>query len=41
VACKNLGRHFIGIEINPQYVEIAEQRLNEVNRLKEQALFEI
>ena len=41
VACKNLWRHFIGIEINPQYVEIAEQRLNEVNRLKEQSLFEV
>ena len=27
VACKQLGRRFIGIEINPDYCKIAEQRL--------------
>lgn len=27
VVCKELGRKFIGIEINPDYVKIAEQRL--------------
>jgi modification methylase len=27
VACKELGRHFIGIEINPDYCKIAEERL--------------
>jgi DNA modification methylase len=28
VAAKKLGRHFIGIEINPEYVKIANERLN-------------
>ena len=27
VACKELGRKFIGIEINPKYCEIAQRRL--------------
>lgn len=27
VACKNLGYKFIGIELNPEYVEIAEKRI--------------
>ena len=27
VACKQLNRHFIGIEINPEYCKIAEDRL--------------
>ncbi len=27
VACKELGRHFIGIEINPDYCKIAKRRL--------------
>ena len=30
VACKELNRNFIGCEINPKYVEIANNRLNEV-----------
>jgi site-specific DNA-methyltransferase (adenine-specific) len=30
VACKSLGRDFIGIEINPKYCEIAEKRLKNV-----------
>lgn len=28
VACKELNRHFIGFEINPRFVEIANDRLN-------------
>jgi len=27
IACKQLGRKFIGFEINPEYVKIAEKRL--------------
>ena len=29
VACKNLNRNFIGIEIDPEYFKIAEKRINE------------
>lgn len=29
VACKNLDRNFIGIELNPEYFKIAEKRINE------------
>ena len=29
VACKNLGRKFIGIEQDPNYFEIAKKRINE------------
>lgn len=28
VACKELGRHYIGFEINPKWVKIAKDRLN-------------
>lgn len=28
VACKELGRHFLGFEINPEYHKIATDRLN-------------
>lgn len=28
VACKELNRHFIGFELNPRFVEIANDRLN-------------
>lgn len=27
LACKNLGRDFIGIELNKEYFEIAQQRI--------------
>lgn len=30
VACKKLDRHYIGYEINPEYVKIARARLSEV-----------
>lgn len=33
LACKQLGRDFIGIEIDEKYVEIAN------NRLKQESLF--
>lgn len=33
VACKNLGRDFIGIEIDEKYFKIAKERLEE-NKLK-------
>jgi len=29
VACKELGRNFIGIEISPEYFKIAERRINQ------------
>lgn len=29
VACKQLGKDYIGIEINPEYIKIAEKRLNQ------------
>jgi site-specific DNA-methyltransferase (adenine-specific) len=29
VACKNLNRNFIGIELLPNYFKIAEKRINE------------
>ena len=35
VACRDLGRKFIGIEINRRYIDIALQRLNEKPPLKE------
>ena len=28
IACKRLGRKFIGIEINPEYCKLSEERLN-------------
>ena len=31
VACKNLNRNFIGIELDPEYFKIAEKRINEIN----------
>lgn len=33
VACKKLGRDFIGIEIDEKYFKIAEEIINEVDKL--------
>ncbi len=35
VACKELGRKFIGVEINKQYIDIATKRLNTLKVKKE------
>ena len=35
VACKALGRQFIGVEVNKQYIDIATQRLNLLKPSKE------
>lgn len=32
VACKNLNREFIGIELDPEYFKIAEKRISDVNK---------
>lgn len=37
VACKKLGRKFIGIEINPEYYKIADKRIKEASQ--QQSLF--
>jgi len=29
IACKNLNRNFVGIELDPEYFKIAEKRINE------------
>jgi len=37
VACKNLNRNFIGIELDPEYFKIAEKRINDkVKELKDE-----
>lgn len=33
VACKNLNRNFIGIELDKDYYEIAKRRINEETNL--------
>jgi site-specific DNA-methyltransferase (adenine-specific) len=30
IACKQLGRNFIGFELNPEYIKIAERRLEQL-----------
>lgn len=37
VACKELNRHFIGFELNPEFYEIANNRLNKTETTKEKA----
>ena len=32
VACKNLNRNFIGIELDDKYFDIASERINAINR---------
>jgi site-specific DNA-methyltransferase (adenine-specific) len=34
VACKNLNRNFIGIELDPEYFKIAEKRITDLIRMK-------
>lgn len=34
VVSKKLGRNFIGIELNPKYIDIAKKRLNKISTLK-------
>ncbi|MFM9826730.1 DNA methyltransferase [Flavobacterium sp.] len=30
VVCKKLNRNYIGVEINPEYCQIAENRIQEI-----------
>ena len=39
VACVNTNRNFIGIELDENYFEIAEQRINEAININKQKLF--
>ena len=39
VACINLNRNFIGIEINENYFKIAEQRMNDIIKSQKEKLF--
>jgi DNA modification methylase len=39
VACVNMGRNFIGIEKDPQYFEIASERIAEAERRKNNEFF--
>ena len=32
VACKNLNRNFIGIELDEKYFDIAENRIEDIKR---------
>jgi DNA modification methylase len=32
VACKELGRHYIGFEMNPKYYKIAVDRVNGITQ---------
>jgi len=42
VACKQLGRNFIGIELNSDYCKIAESRFNAAKKTETQhGLFEV
>jgi len=39
VACVNLNRNFIGMELDDKYFEIAEKRINEAITAKQLTLF--
>ena len=39
VACKNLNRDFIGIELDPKYFKIAKKRIAEAEKQKKERLF--
>ena len=39
VACKKLGRRYIGMEINEEYWKIANNRLNEINADGQMSIF--
>ena len=39
VACVNLNRDFIGIELDPDYFKIAQDRISEAQKKKEMELF--
>ena len=41
VACKQLGRHFIGYDINPEYCEYAQNRVETLINEDTLPLFEI
>ena len=38
VACKNTGRNFIGFEINPKWVQVATDRLNNIDTTGQMSL---
>ena len=40
VACKRLGRHYIGYDINAEYCEDARQRVLQTPNVSQQYLFE-
>ena len=40
VACKKLGRHYIGYDINADYCEDARQRVSEMPDVSQQQLFD-
>jgi site-specific DNA-methyltransferase (adenine-specific) len=35
VAAKNLGRNYLGIEINPEYVKLSEKRISQTNNYED------
>ena len=39
LVARELGRHYIGIELNPEYVGIAERRLDKEKRKGQKILF--
>ncbi len=39
IACQEIGRNFIGIEIEPKWVKIANDRLNKVDAQGQQCMF--